>query len=100
MLCIGTLELKIEKQNAHSDGISSVAFSPDGKSILSGSDDKTLKVWDVANPRPYNEAEWEQFDKITYEAEDSDEEDEVEQWWRNKVTGDEQSGKPSGVGTP
>ena len=40
-----TLELKTEKQNAHSSGISSVAFHPDGKSILSGSEDKTLKVW-------------------------------------------------------
>ena len=55
------MELIVEKQNAHSDYLRSVAFHPDGKSILSGSYDKTLKVWDVANPRPYNEAEWEQF---------------------------------------
>jgi WD40 repeat protein len=40
-----TLELKAEKQNAHSDWISSVGFSPDGKTIVSGSYDKTLKVW-------------------------------------------------------
>ena len=40
-----TLELKTEKQNAHSDWIRSVGFSPDGKMIVSGSDDKTLKVW-------------------------------------------------------
>ena len=40
-----TLELKTEKQNAHSDCINSVAFSPDGKTIASGSDDQTLKVW-------------------------------------------------------
>ena len=27
----------------------SVAFSPDGKRIVSGSGDKTLKVWDAAS---------------------------------------------------
>ena len=40
-----TLELKTEKQNAHSNFITSVGFSPDGKTIVSGSDDRTLKVW-------------------------------------------------------
>ena len=40
-----TLELKTEKQNAHSHKITSVDFSPDGKTIVSGSWDKTLKVW-------------------------------------------------------
>jgi WD40 repeat protein len=32
--------------SAHSRGINSVAFSPDGKRIMSGSDDRTIKVWD------------------------------------------------------
>ena len=35
-----------EKTNAHSEWIRSVAFSPDGTKIVSGSDDKTIKVWD------------------------------------------------------
>ena len=30
----------------HSGGVLSVAFSPDGKRIVSGSDDKLVKIWD------------------------------------------------------
>ena len=43
-----------EKTNAHSDTIRSVAFSPDGTKIVSGSDDKTIKVWDSGSPRAQN----------------------------------------------
>ena len=43
----GTLELKKSKESAHRHYVYSVAFSPDGKTIVSGSDDKTLKVWDA-----------------------------------------------------
>ena len=41
------MELKAEKQSAHSDCICSMAFSNDGTKIVSGSDDKTIKVWDA-----------------------------------------------------
>ena len=47
MLVAASLELKAEKQSAHSKKVSSVAFSPDGKTIVSGSWDKTIKVWDA-----------------------------------------------------
>ena len=42
-----SLELKAEKQSAHSDLVLSVAFSPDGKTVVSGSWDQTIKVWDA-----------------------------------------------------
>ena len=38
-------------QMGHSGDISTFTFSPDGKYILSGSDDKTLKLWDVSTGR-------------------------------------------------
>jgi WD40 repeat protein len=41
------LEMLSEKTNAHSSVITSVAFSPDGTKIVSGSWDKTIKVWDA-----------------------------------------------------
>ena len=38
------------KTNAHSNTITSVAFSPDGTKIVSGSiDDGIIKVWDMVN---------------------------------------------------
>ena len=44
----GTLELKATKENAHSEVIASVAFNPvDGKTIVSGSGENTIKVWDA-----------------------------------------------------
>ena len=48
------MELLSEKTNAHSDWIRSVAFSPDGTKIVSGSDDQTIKVWDLGAPEPSN----------------------------------------------
>jgi WD40 repeat protein len=39
-----TLTLK-----GHTRGVYSVSFSPDGKRIVSGSDDKTVKIWDISS---------------------------------------------------
>ena len=36
----------------HTDSVSSIAFSPDGKRIVSGSFDCTVRVWDVARAKP------------------------------------------------
>jgi len=41
------LEMLNEKTNAHRSYVMSVAFSPDGTKIVSGSVDKTIKVWDA-----------------------------------------------------
>ena len=47
MCLTATLELKATKESAHSRPIYSVAYSPDGKTVVSGSSDQTLKVWDA-----------------------------------------------------
>ena len=102
MLAAASLELKAEKQSAHSGWVFSVAFSPDGKTIVSGSRDQTIKVWGV---RPFLDSEWEEVD-ISGMPKDRDGDVKIEglgytkkNYWRNTVTGDNNKEKLS-VGAP
>ena len=105
-----SLELKAEKQSAHSGSVDSVAFSPDGKTIVSGSWDTTIKVWDAVNFLPFNASEWEEVDisgmpKNNYGYVEIEGLGVTEEnYWRNTVTGHKQkekrsTGAPSIVGT-
>ena len=96
MPATGSLELKAEKQSAHSDMIFSVAFNNDGSKIVSGSRDRTIKVWD-ANPRPFDASEWEEVDISGMEKVQIGSNMKVQieglgyvdsNYWRNKVTGE------------
>jgi WD40 repeat protein len=42
-----TGEIMLDPFEGHADTVSAVTFSPDGKSIASGSHDHTIRVWDA-----------------------------------------------------
>jgi len=46
-----TTKPKIFVQLGHPESVGVVAFSPDGKLALSGSEDDTMKLWEVATGR-------------------------------------------------
>ena len=46
------MKLLSHNTDAHSKLITSVAFSPDGTKIVSGSRYKTIKVWESGAPEP------------------------------------------------
>ena len=44
-----TDEGDVYRYRGHFDSCDAVAWSPDGKRIVSASDDKTVQVWDASN---------------------------------------------------
>jgi WD40 repeat protein len=57
-------DLEVFPLLGHSSGINSVAFSPDGMQVISGSGDGTVRIWDVSTGKEiaqfisFNDGEW------------------------------------------
>ena len=38
-----------ERRTGHTREVNSIAYSPDGRTLASGSDDNTVRIWDVSS---------------------------------------------------
>lgn len=59
---------KALEATGHQDWVFSVSFSPDGKSIATGSKDTTVRLWDLAQDRPREQAVLRGHEDGTFEA--------------------------------
>ena len=50
----GYLLERLEGEGGHKDSVYSVAFSPNGRDLVSGSLDKTIKLWELSLPPRVN----------------------------------------------
>jgi WD40 repeat protein len=60
---VASRQLKATLQG-HTDEINALAFSPDGKTLVTGSRDKTVRIWDVALTKPLIAMTREDLDQI------------------------------------
>lgn len=57
----------MQKLQGHSNWVLSVAFSPDSSRIASGSDDRTIRIWDVRSGKEVQKLEGYNPNRLCFE---------------------------------